>query len=254
MDLLAAKFVAALLLPPLNVLLLLALAIGWRRRPTRGCIALCLGAMLLVVQSMPLVADQLCRWVEVYPPVSPDQVRSADADAILVLAGGWRRAQEYAGTRVNGLTLERLAYGVWLHRRTGLPLAVTGGKVFGTEEVAEGRLMERALVEQFGVMPRWVEAHSRNTAENAANSARMLAADGVSSIVLVTQAFHMSRAVAAFENQGLQVLPAPTGFCGGTGSDIGLSDLVPDAAALRRSYLAMHELLGAAWYRWRYQY
>lgn len=253
MDLLVAKFLAALLLPPVNILLPLLLAFRWRsRRPSWALAALLLGSGLLLIQSMPLVADGLCRVVEEYPALSIDEVKASDAGAIVVLAGGWRRAQEYGRTTINGRTLERLAYGVWLHRQTGLPLAVSGGRVFGSEEVAEGALMEQALIEQFDLRPRWVEAESRNTAENAINTAVMLKASGVGRILLVTQAFHMARALAAFEKQGLRVLAAPTGFLAGPEYRFSAGRLVPDVTAMQRSYLALHELMGTAWYRLRY--
>ena len=68
-----------------------------------------------------------------------------------------------------------------LHRETGLPLAVTGGVVFG-DGAPEARLMERALQEDFGVDVRWVEEESRNTEQNAALTRRLLERDGMTRI------------------------------------------------------------------------
>lgn len=69
--------------------------------------------------------------------------------------------------------------------------------------------MAEILEGEFGVPVRWREELSRDTADNARFSAVMLKAAGISRIVLVTQAFHMPRAVALFEAAGLQVVAAP---------------------------------------------
>lgn len=55
-----------------------------------------------------------------------------------------------------------------------------------------------------------IENKSRNTHENALYCAQLLNATGENSIVLVTSSFHMLRAKACFEKQGLKVLPYPT--------------------------------------------
>jgi uncharacterized SAM-binding protein YcdF (DUF218 family) len=55
-----------------------------------------------------------------------------------------------------------------------------------------------------------LEANSRNTAENAQFSGTLLDTLGVESILLVTSALHMPRAVPLFEALGLEVIPAPT--------------------------------------------
>jgi uncharacterized SAM-binding protein YcdF (DUF218 family) len=253
MDLSIAKAFSTLLLPPVNIALLLLLALWWRKRACGWATAsLVAGGGLLVALSMPLVADVLCRQVEVYPPLSEAALADTEAGAIVVLAGGWRRAPEYTGPTVNSFSLERLTHGVWLHRRTGLPLAVTGGRVRGSESVSEAGLMAGVLADGFGVEPHWVETRSRNTAENARFSAPMLKESGIEHILLVTHAFHMARAVPLFEAQGIAVTPAPMAFYASPEFRYHGGMLVPSAKALWRSYLALHELLGQAWYSLRY--
>jgi len=253
MDLSVAKAFSTLLLPPVNIVLLLLLALWWRKRARALATgSLLAGGGLLVVLSMPLVADVLCRQVEVYPPLSEVALADSDAGAIVVLAGGWRRAPEYGGPTVNLFSLERMTHGVWLHRRTGLPLAVTGGRISGSEDVSEAGLMAGVLADEFGVEARWVETRSRNTAENAGYTAPLLKESGISHILLVTHAFHMARAVPLFEAQGIEVTPAPMAFYASPEFRFWGKSLVPSAKALWLSYLALHELLGQAWYSLRY--
>jgi uncharacterized SAM-binding protein YcdF (DUF218 family) len=65
--------------------------------------------------------------------------------------------------------------------------------------------------------------------------------------LLVTHAWHMRRAGAAFQHAGFDVVPAPIGFA--TGSADLVSQLVPDAHALVLTHRAWHEALGLISYR-----
>ena len=110
--------------------------------------------------------------------------------------------------------------------------------------------MALSLKDDFGIGVRFVEDRSRNTAENAALSAELLAQAGISRIVLVTHAIHMTRAARSFEEQGLAVVPAPTVFTGV--APAGAASWLPTASALARSALALHEQVGRLWYRLRF--
>ena len=254
MELQLAKFVGDLLLPPGNIIVLLLLSLLLRKRFARLANAVFGAALtLLLLLSMPLVADGLCRQLESnYPPLPPERLAGLQADAIVVLAGGWRRAPEYGGETANALSLQRLAYGAWLHRLSGLPLALSGGRVYGRAQAAEAEMMAQVLRQDFVLQARWVETESRNTAENARNTVALLKRSGVRRIVLVTHAFHMARAVPQFEAQGVAVVAAPMGYLAGPEYRFRWHLLFPSVGALRRSYLGLHESLGRVWYRLRY--
>ncbi len=234
------KLITALILPPAGPLLVALLGLYWARRRRRAGTAVAVAALaLLIAGSLPLVGDGLLRSLETLPPIRADQLRSAQA--IVVLGGGtYRAAPEYGGDTANRNTLLRLRYAAVLQRRSGLPLLVSGGAPFGG--LAEAEAMRTVLETEFAVPVRWVEAASADTAENAANSARLLRAAGVQRIALVSQAWHLPRAVALFERQGLTVMAAPTGFS--TPSPSLLEDLLPSAVALEHSRTALHEWLG----------
>jgi uncharacterized SAM-binding protein YcdF (DUF218 family) len=229
------------LLPPAGPLLLALFGL-WvaRRRPVPGTALAVTGIGVLLAMSLPVVSDAIQRQVDVYPPL--DLSQPVEAGAVVVLAGGVRRGPAPgAPDEPSAFTLERLAHGVEVARRTGLPLLLSGGVVVGG--TAEAETMQRAARRYFGVEARWLETRSRTTGENAEYSAALLDAAGVRRIVLVTTAVHMRRAVAQFEARGLAVVPAPIG--GSRDRYDGWPDWLPNTATFVRTSMALHEIVGA---------
>ncbi len=245
-DQLLALIATSIVLPPGPSIILLSLALLFRHPGTRR-VFLALGLVSLYVSSIPASADWLRGWLETSPPVS---LEHSAAEAIVVLGADRRHgAMEYGGDTIVGLGLERLRYAAWLQKKTGLPVLASGGPAEG-EAVPEAELM-RGILKEFGVEVAWMEKESRNTYENGLFSSRLLKGVGIGEVLLVTHAWHMPRAREAFERAGLRVIPAPTGAMA-PGHVMDFRDWLPSASALRMSYLALHELLGRCWYRYRY--
>lgn len=235
------KILAALILPPAGPILLALFGLWLMRAKSRrwqhgGAALATLSLLGLLILSLPMVGNALMAPLEPNPPISPQQLRRAQA--IVILGGGtYYAAPEYGGDTVSHYTLERLRYGARLARESNLPLLVTGGAPFGGR--AEAESMREALERDFGVKVRWVEGASRDTAENARLSAPILKAAGVARIALVSHGWHLPRAIPLFEKQGLEVIPAPTAFS--TGSPSLLENSLP--RAMVRSRQALHEYL-----------
>lgn len=239
-----------MVLPPLaNLLLLVAAALVWHRFPrlARGMAVASVVSLWLL--ATPWVSSQLMAGLENHHPrLTPAELMRAEADAIVVLSGGIDAQGTEFGFPVADLhTLARLRYAAFAHRQTGLPILVSGGSVFDDRDLTLAEAMANDLVRNFNVQARWLEGRSRTTAENARYSAEMLAASEVDRVLLVTQGFHMPRAVYSFEQAGLAVVAAPTGRTGD--SNTTLLDWVPTALALHNSTLALHEYLGLIVYR-----
>lgn len=233
------KILTALVLPPTGPLIVAFIGLALlKTRPKLGRALAWLGFATLLILSLPLVSDRLLRAVNDNGPL--DFSRIGNAQAIVILGGGVRRnATEYGGDTVGRLTLDRVRYGALVARRTGLPILVTGGTVFsGT---AEAVLMKRALEEEFQIRVMWTEVTSRNTHENANNSAAILRESGIRSVILVGHGFDMPRAMAEFSSAGLEVIPAPTHVP--TGTFDGILDLMPSISSLQYSYYAIYEWL-----------
>jgi uncharacterized SAM-binding protein YcdF (DUF218 family) len=225
-----------LVLPPSGPLLLALLGVLLlKRRPVLARICLIAGIGSLWLLSTPIVSDGITRLVERYPPL--DLQLAANAQAIVILGGGGQRrlAPEYGGPAAEPLLLERLSYGAYLSRKTGLPVLVTGFSL-------EARAMHDTLQRNFGIEARWVDDRAYDTFQNARNSALLLKADGVHRIVLVTRATHMWRSVQEFTDANLDVVPAPVGIL--EDRDFGVLRFVPDPDALLRSHAAIYEMLG----------
>ena len=105
-------------------------------------------------------------------------------------------------------------------------------------------LREKAI--EFGVPAEkiWLSPEVQNTHQEAQAVAKELPGGN---ILLVTSAFHMPRARAVFEAQGLQVLPFPVDFRV-VENETTILDFLPSAGALETTTSAMRELLGRAYY------
>jgi len=233
-----------LLLPPgcLIAALLVGLLMA-RRWPRASRATVWFATIWLYLLSTPLVSNRLVEATGHYQPFQP-AARGA-AEAIVILAGEKWAAPEYGGVSVGTFTLARLRLGAQIARQTGLPLLVTGGRVRRSDAVSIAELMQRTLRDEFHTPARWLEEESRDTRENAIASARILRAQHVDTIVLVTHYSHMRRAVTLFEAQGLHVIPAPTDFPERNPLFM-LGNFPPGCVALEDSALALHELIAQA--------
>ena len=245
LDWLIRNAVASLLIPP-GCLLLLAVAglLALRRRPRLGRTLLGSAIILLYALSTRYVSDHLLHSLE---PAWSDPLGNGMGQAIVVLGSGrYFNAPEFGGDTVTARGLARLRYAAHLHRASGKPVLVSGGSPEGAPG-SEAAWMAATLDRDFGVPVAWVEDQSRTTLENARFSSALLKPAGIRTVYLVTHAWHMPRALRAFESAGFTVVPAPTGFA--TRFRLTALDFVPDARALADSSGWFHEVIGIAWYR-----
>lgn len=259
MELVITNTLQSLLFPPGLILWLLLLALLLLRlRPRLARLLLWLSLLTGYLLSTSVVSGLLMEQLQRYPAIPPEQiaakVKESNARAIVVLSSErYRDAPEYGHDTVGGETLERLRYGVFLQRRSGLPLAVTGGYVLDTMGESLAAVMAESARDDFGVDQVWTEDRSRTTAENAIYTQQLLQQKGIDTVLLVTHSYHMPRAVAIFEKVGLKVVPAPTLLMVKVESnEPAFMRLLPSAGALSSSVDALHELLGQLWYWLRY--
>ncbi len=253
MEPLLLALIKAFILPP-GVILLIAILglLVYGRRPVLGG-SLIVGSLLtLYILSIGSVSQPLAASLQIYPALPQVIKGSGGPKATVVLgAGRYDDAPEYGGDTVSADGLERLRYAVYLQRKTGLPILLTGGKLHG-EDTSEARLMDDALREVYRVKAKWLEEESRNTRENATLSRKILKEAGVDHIYLVTHALHMRRAVEAFEAAGFQITPAPTIFATAAKPPHPLLDWLPSTGSLAQSRDALHEYVGRSWNLLRY--
>ena len=235
------RILASFLLPPGVFVTLFAVAGLWhlrKRRRLAAAIHLSLGALLWLLSVSP-GADILVRGLE----APYEAVREPRGDVIVLLGGGASdRAPDLSGTGAPSEEMwGRIVTAARLQKRLGVPVIVSGGKVF-QGKAAEAPIVKRILVDLGVPADRVIpEERSRDTRENAKYAAGIARRAGYRDPVVVTSAYHMRRAAMEFRRAGLPATPCPAVFQTWAGKEYGPEDVLPDGASLRRSSVAIRE-------------
>ena len=240
--------IKSLVLPPFSLLMLAMLGLlCCGNRWGLWIAGVSIAATILL--SLPVVVGVWAKAWEIYPPLRTDDILAFKPEAVIVIGGGATpSAEEYQKSQtINARSLLRIRYAAKLAKEWTLPVLVSGGSVVADDQQPEAALMAEALTQEFDVPIVWQESWSRNTAENAQFSHALLQKYAINKVLLVTQAYHMTRAVDEFRRVGFNVLPAPTAFIY-SNTHVNLFDFLPSTAALMNSFLLAHEGLGMLWY------
>jgi uncharacterized SAM-binding protein YcdF (DUF218 family) len=219
---------------------------SWRRRGLT-----LLGFAVLLVFSLEPVSNALFASLE-DPPLRtfrPD----VTYDVVILLGGVVEdRVQATWGQRAFNDDNERLLETYDLLRTGSARYAIASGGAVSPSRAAvvEGRALKDQLV-AWGIASERViaEEDSRNTYENAVDSAAIVRAHDWKSVLLVTSAFHMPRAYGCFRAVLLDVDTLPVDFRSYKSPFTG--ELVPRADHLARSTTALREWFGRGVYRLR---
>ncbi len=199
--------------------------------------------LFVYLMCTPLMTQTIFALIGRYPPLTISQLQTSQAQAIIVLGGGFYQGGEFSQPQAGTFSLPRVMYGAYLAKNSQLAVVVSG---------IEAQAMRNSL-QMLDVEPKFVEDKSLDTHQNAQFSAQLLHPQGIKDIVLVTDAWHMSRSVLAFEHFGFKVLAAPTEFPEGafiTPPALFQPKLMIFMANLR----GLAEVLGHVKYRIRYYF
>ena len=209
-------------------------AVGWSLAWSMPGTSLCLGGML----------------ENRYPYLPAEEMPAADA--IVVLGGNT------ANNRPNWFesydpetAVARIDRAAELYRAGRAPRVVlSGGALEG--DVSEAQGMAHGL-RQMGVPESalLLENHSRNTYENAGLTRERLEQNGIRTVLVVTSALHMPRAMAVFHKQGVAVVAAPNPPQIVLPPDPALRKWWPDARTMDASRSIIKEYVGLMVYRLR---
>lgn len=244
------KSVSAFILPPgifILAIMLVSLAMVFRKRWKLGMINLLVGLMLWAISTFP-VANFLIRDLEadLSIPVNPS------GDVIVLLGGGIiDRVPDLTGTAVpTPLMMSRVVTAARLYQRLRLPIIVTGGRGFDDGAVAEALVVKRFLMD-LGVPGDIIieEDQAKDTMQNARFTASICRQQGFSKPILLTAAYHLKRSRMAFDAAGLQVTPFPAYFLGPRNLPYHWSQLLPRAGNLHTFVIALHEYVGMLYYQ-----
>lgn len=233
---------------PLGVsLMLLTWGLARRRRAVAAA-----GLFVLLISSNPLMGDFLIRWTEEW---AERRVASnvPAADAIVVLSAGHTVPPGSANVSEWG-DANRFFGGLELFQAGRASLLVFTGAwlPWAPDAPPEGDVLA-GYARAFGVPAHQIAVTGRvgNTADEAREVALLFRGRQMERprLILVTSAFHMSRARQLFEKQGVTIEPFPVHFSTSRHPRPTVLSVLPSVQALSHTQTALRELYGRAYYR-----
>lgn len=243
-----------------SVFLIVGLFLLWKHpRWATGAIALSL--FVIFFTSNPVVSRKFVSSLErQYLPPEP----VPNADAIVVLGGATEPQlppRPWVEVKEQG---DRILYGAKLQTEGHAnKLILSGGRVTwrgGSGDESEANDMKQiAIAMDVPEADILLENTSLNTYENAINVQKILEAQQLDSVLLVTSAIHMPRAIAIFQKLGINATPTPTDYLVSSASYENIDttwqsrilSLFPDAEAQAQFTRALKEYVGFTIYRLR---
>jgi len=229
----------------LGILFALVMLLAWRRMPRWLRAALFVLEAMAVIACCPIGANALVWLIESRVPHS-ETCAAPLPTTIVVLSGGLegppRDADEFAALDPDSVQRMISAVVLWKSMPSAT-FVIAGGGPF---EVRESDVLAR-LAEQMGVPPSSIvrEGHSQTTWENA-QQLRNLQPPLPDRIWLVSSAIHLPRALKSFRAAGFDpcIHVSDRDYL----SLQGIGYFLPQSSALRKSEMAIHELVGQALY------
>ncbi|MCE9597026.1 MAG: YdcF family protein [Spirochaetia bacterium] len=235
---------------PYPLFLIFALLAGLRLKAGRFKKLFFILWFTVTLGSSYVIAAPLMRSLESrYTPLSiPETPR---VDAIVVLTGMVTPLSPQKDRPEFSSAVDRILAGMDLLKNGKAPLMiVTGGSgLISQLGEPEATVLRTWLIGQ-GIPDTQIitESNSRNTAENASQTAAIASNRGIKKIILVTSAFHMWRSVLCFEKAGLEVVPFPVDYYIPTEFP-GIEAVFPHSAGMTVTSTALKEYAGILAYR-----
>ena len=210
MDLFLLKKIISVFIMPINIVLILLIlsVLYFRKRPKVSFKYLISALLLLVVSSMPVISDKFMVSIEDNYQTFIHSRKPVD---YIVALGGWHQSNDAlpATSQLNSDSLQRLVEVIRIHKLHPTAKIITSGH-HNTDEVSHAQKMKQALV-LLGIPEQQIitENFPKDTEEEAQLiGPRVLG----STVVLITNADHMPRAIKYFQTQGIYPIPAPVGY------------------------------------------
>ncbi len=254
LQLLLSKILPMALLPEgLVTIALVGAPLALCLRATRTAGALAVTALAIFwLSAMPVFANWLMGTLE--RQHSPDPAVLPRAEVAIVLGGAVGAPRRSHPTPELYDAADRVWYAAHLYKSGQIKRIVAVGGHLPWEGTAypEGAVM-RDMLMTLGVPAEVIEVGttSRNTYENATEARTILRGPPFASVLLVTSAAHMPRALAVFRKAGFAAEPAPCDFRSNDRLTATALDWLPQAGAFAMTSNAVREWIGYYFYRWR---
>lgn len=236
--------ILVILIRPLAWMLALGIWAILTKNQRRRKKLLLISTVLLFLCANKVLVNELLRIWE-----TPPSKTSAKLPETAVVLGGYAEWDEHRDRVQLTEAAERLYTPINLYRKGQVKrLLLTGGaaSLTGRSKPEADYVLPVLLESGIPDTAIWIENRSRNTHENAVNTAAVLSSKGYKdSVLLVTSAFHMRRAAAVFRKAGLKVVPYPVHYISDYGRGYFLPDwFIPSSEALFRLDALTKEWVG----------
>ena len=175
------------------------------------------------------------------------------ADAIVVLSGIMRINEFENDYKIEWGDTDRFFKGIELYNFNKSNIIVfTGGKSsYNKTKKSEGDILKEYAI-KFGVKEEdiLITKEVLNTSDESYAVTDLIG--NKRTIILITSAFHMSRAKSLFEKQGHIVIPYKVDFKTPPKLSWNFIDFIPSSGGLRKTEIALREILGRLYYRIQY--
>ena len=178
-------------------------------------------------------------------------VLRGEIDAVVMLGGVLMPSPEFSGANYLD-SVDRFITAVTVAQRTGKPL-VLGGGIAGRagsdrEPDYEKRWLEDWKMKEVTVMDL---GEVQNTHDEIVAASALAKNHGWKRVVLVTSAWHLTRAVAVCDQEGLQIMAVACDFRGTSERNHGRRRLIPSSESGVFIKRWLTEWVGQIYYRWR---
>lgn len=245
------------LVEPYPVLVIIGTFCAWRVRRhanVRGARMAYRALWLLWILSLPIVA-----WMARYslewqyrPPQGKMQVPEK-MDAIIVLGGGMIVGDDPQDVEPSIDSMNRCMHAIKLGEDNEAKFILCGGSPRLVPEAPSESEAMRDFMVKLGVSEDRIitEERSSTTWENARFATEICREREFEYVALVTQGWHLRRAIGCFHNVGLEVIP--NGCCW-QAHEMRIDwyrHILPSVGAVHQNQLMLREWLGIGWYRFK---
>ncbi|HNW95199.1 MAG TPA: YdcF family protein [Anaerolineaceae bacterium] len=184
------------------------------------------------------------------------------ADAIVLLGGGTEAPDTPRQMVEINSAGDRVLYAAQLYKAGVAPLIILSGGNMSYSQARSTTPAEemQAMLVGLGVPQEALvlQKQSQNTAEDAYFTSAILAEKQIRTVILVTSAAHMERALMMFASPEISIIPAPTDYSVTQRSwnnlmrwdwKTILTHIMPAGGAIAQTDLILHEYLGIFFYR-----
>jgi len=228
-----SKLFTALFLPPGIFVIILFLAGFFAKKAKYIFFS---AAVLLWALSSKFVANMLLY------PLEHNYIQENTTPSAVVVLGGGTNSKDIL--KASPDAFKREVYGILTAKQENLPLIFSGGGSYKTKEAQNVKKDINLITKTCNCNIRtYYENKSLNTYQNAEYTAKLFEKLNLPKrIYLVTSAYHMKRAAAAFKKFGFEIVPKPVGFL--SSDEYTFWDFLPGMNSLANSYKALHEYFG----------